>query len=1204
MPWDTEKQKRLALARQKLMSKAQIEETSALCSDSFRKFVREAWHVAEPAVSYIDTWHMDAISDHLQAVYEGQITRLLINIGPGYSKPVDVDALVLMGDGSRKRLGDIAIGDWVIAHTGIPRKVLEVHEQGELECVKVATFLGRSVNTAPDHPFLTTDGWVAAGDLTVGHSVASVARPKTTPSSSNALAEYALAGYFVGDGCTAPSSPNGFFANITSADLDYREQVLHCCDLLGFTAKVSDKTGTVAKMIHVSGGVRPWLEQIGLARKKSATKRVPEFVFGGSNEQIAAFIAAYFQCDGTVRKKAPGRTQPVVKFSSISHDLLSDVQSLLLRFGVRSILRKLVASSSGKWTPAGYVSYSLDISTEHDAALFLKTIPLIGRKRERLKEFSCHLKAFPSSLLADPVSAVAKLDGKKRCRCLTVDIDHSFTVNDLVVHNSLLTSVLWPTWLWIRNPKLRLLCASYAEALALRDAVRARNVLDSPWYRTVFKPEWEWREDQQSKMHYENTESGFRISLSVDGKGTGFRGDCVAGESMVTTNHGPLPIRRIVEERLPVRALGSRGYSKVLAYSSCVGRPSVAISTGDNTLVCTDDHPVFVEGSGYHRAFDMIDWRRDGSLYLRVLRREIQSLSEARGQSIPSILLDRLSRISNVRPAESGMGWRKRHSALSWLRSLIHGEARRSSEEDLLLEEMCREISRDPGSDLRDLPEALRSLRTKATLLFSSVCERTSSLGNPWGFEWALPYGRLDDQVLRGIHQGSQARNQAERWKSLCSLRRGPETPGAPYRWLEDESRSAQPGEPLYPLPSEGPYKEGHSTGVDAPARLDSVRRCATPDTVYNLQTESGDYFANGILTHNCQIIDDPLNAKDRFSDAALDACINWLDQVMVSRFNDMAKGSRVIIMQRLNERDLSGHVLEQGGYEHLMLPSEFEPERRCVTSIGFSDPREEHGELLFPQLFPRHVLDSTKREMGGAEYAGQHQQRPVPQGGGMLRTYWWRYWQSPGLNLGPVPVQMADGSYTQFNPVTLPRDFDVLIQSWDMTFKDTKRSDYVVGLVVGARGADRFILDMERGRWDLPATIAAVRRLSSRWPQATTKIVEDKANGPAVISTLRQSLGGLIAHTPKDSKIARASAQAPQLESGNWYLPHPAVHPWVNDFIKELGDFPAGINDDYVDAWSQAGDRLRGIQPRKRIATVQPPTIQHGTDSSRGWMV
>jgi predicted phage terminase large subunit-like protein len=104
-----------------------------------------------------------------------------------------------------------------------------------------------------------------------------------------------------------------------------------------------------------------------------------------------------------------------------------------------------------------------------------------------------------------------------------------------------------------------------------------------------------------------------------------------------------------------------------------------------------------------------------------------------------------------------------------------------------------------------------------------------------------------------------------------------------------------------------------------------------------------------------------------------------------------------------------------------------------------------------------------------------------------------------------------------------------LLLQSWDMAFKDLSTSDYVVGQVwAQGKGADRFLLDQVRERLDFPATLNAVRKLTLKWPQATTKLVEDKANGTAVIATLKHDIFGLIQVNPEGGKEARAAAVSP----------------------------------------------------------------------------
>jgi predicted phage terminase large subunit-like protein len=304
----------------------------------------------------------------------------------------------------------------------------------------------------------------------------------------------------------------------------------------------------------------------------------------------------------------------------------------------------------------------------------------------------------------------------------------------------------------------------------------------------------------------------------------------------------------------------------------------------------------------------------------------------------------------------------------------------------------------------------------------------------------------------------------------------------------------------------------------------------------------------------NAVAIDDPINLSDRHSETVLENVKDWWDKSMSSRFNDQARRLRVIIAQRSVVGDLTGHVLAQGGYEHLCLPSEYDPKRRAVTSLGIADPRTEPGELLFPALFPREVLDQAKKDLGSIDYSAQHQQLPVPMSGGIFQREWF-----------------TANYYTKLPPV-----WHEVIQSWDMSFKDTKSSDYVVGQIWARLGADVFLLYERRGQMNYPNTRKAVIEVSGSWKSALLKLVEDKANGPAIIDDLRATIPGLVAVEPEGSKEARAAAVSPMIESGNVHLPDPSIWPEVNEWLDEICTFPKGIHDDRVDSFTQALSRLK----------------------------
>lgn len=358
------------------------------------------------------------------------------------------------------------------------------------------------------------------------------------------------------------------------------------------------------------------------------------------------------------------------------------------------------------------------------------------------------------------------------------------------------------------------------------------------------------------------------------------------------------------------------------------------------------------------------------------------------------------------------------------------------------------------------------------------------------------------------------------------------------------------------------------------------------------------------------QILDDLMNAKEAYSAAARLTARRFVFDTMSSRFNDMRRGWRVAIGQRLHHEDPYGAMLETGEYEHLCLPSEFEPERRAVTSIGFSDPRTEPGELLFKELFTREVIEKAKKDLGEYGFSGQHQQRPSPAGGGVWKKHWFKYWQPQGAALPPVRVMMPDEKIVEVAAIHLP-DLQERAQSWDLAFKRTNDTDYVVGQVWGRRGADRFLLDQVRERMNFSETVEAIRKLTRRHPGATAKLVEDKANGPAVISLLKQEIPGLIEVNPEGGKESRAQAVSPVIESGNVYLPHPQIATWVDAFIQECIEFPGSKHDDQVDGASQILTRwLRNVgEPKPLARTILNPgynsaVINSDLGGPRDWML
>ncbi len=308
---------------------------------------------------------------------------------------------------------------------------------------------------------------------------------------------------------------------------------------------------------------------------------------------------------------------------------------------------------------------------------------------------------------------------------------------------------------------------------------------------------------------------------------------------------------------------------------------------------------------------------------------------------------------------------------------------------------------------------------------------------------------------------------------------------------------------------------------------------------------------------------DDPNDMAQVWSEAHRTQ-VNRSWRAASNRVKDQRIAVRVGIMQRGHALDWSGYILAQGGWEHLCIPTEFDPKRARTTAIGWSDPRKVKGEVIHPERYTPEVLAEDRRVLGSAGYEAQHNQFPSPDGGGLFQRTWWRFWRHDGLLVNAV---RPEGCYAGAARL-LPAKFDGVTISLDAAFKAHDGTDYVVFTAWGKLGADRFLVDYRRGRWTFGQTKAVMRELAAIYPNAR-KLVEDKANGPAIIDDLQREITGLVAVNPEGGKESRAAASSPQVESGNVYLPDGA--PFLEDWVGEFDAFPTGAHDDIVDSTTQA---------------------------------
>ena len=360
--------------------------------------------------------------------------------------------------------------------------------------------------------------------------------------------------------------------------------------------------------------------------------------------------------------------------------------------------------------------------------------------------------------------------------------------------------------------------------------------------------------------------------------------------------------------------------------------------------------------------------------------------------------------------------------------------------------------------------------------------------------------------------------------------------------------------------------------------RSDSSAKYENDRAGYHMSTSVG--AGNTGEGADVLVFDDCNNIAEIYSEIARESVIRWFNEVMMTRRNNAA-AVRLVVQQRGHQRDLAGALMEQGGWEVLRLPNEYDPRARCtVPAIQFVDPRTEPGELLCTARINPEQTAQLKTSLGSFAYTCQFQQQSVPDEGGIWKKAWWRYWVPSFHPLAGKPDENGRPIFT------LPRHFDQRLHTWDMNFKQTVMGSYVCGVAFGRWKTLAFILDMYRERVGFVETLDAVRGLVRAHPAAAI-YVEGKANGPAVIDVLRLEIPGLIESNVEVSKIARAQAASPHVEAGNYVLPHPSLYPWVAVAVEECKLFPNAANDDVVDCLTLADRYLFIQQPftEKRFA-------------------
>ncbi|WP_109795572.1 phage terminase large subunit [Minwuia thermotolerans] len=324
-------------------------------------------------------------------------------------------------------------------------------------------------------------------------------------------------------------------------------------------------------------------------------------------------------------------------------------------------------------------------------------------------------------------------------------------------------------------------------------------------------------------------------------------------------------------------------------------------------------------------------------------------------------------------------------------------------------------------------------------------------------------------------------------------------------------------------------------------------------------------------------IIDDPMKASEAQSETARRNVKDWFAETVSTRLDNKMGGSIILVMQRLHEDDLAGHVLETGGWDHLDLPAiAIEDQQIRIGPKPGDIHYRRKGDLLHPEREPEAALARVRRDLGHLAFSAQYQQQPVPLAGNLVRRDWFRRYDTAP----PRGENMT------------------VVQSWDIAGTIGERGDYSVCTTWLVDGRRLYLVDVWRGRLEFPGLRKRVIGHAMDH-QANVVLVEKAGLGLSLVQDLQHgapaNFPSLIGIAPEGDKIVRMEATSARIEAGEVFLPEEA--PWLADFLQEVLAFPKGRHDDQVDSLSQflkwqryweppidigspGGDRIENILP------------------------
>lgn len=718
-----------------------------------------------------------------------------------------------------------------------------------------------------------------------------------------------------------------------------------------------------------------------------------------------------------------------------------------------------------------------------------------------------------------------------------------------------------PAYLTARFPDWKIAAASYSDDLAGAMAQDVRRNVSLFEHQKLFpNPLIKGKFDLSRVSEFTSPGgTGSYLGVGVGAGLTGRTATCLVAGSLVETDRGAIPIEKFNVAGKTCKVLSYRNgglyYEKVTAFTSSKRFGLWKIRTARGRFLEVTGNHEFYTSRGYVAA----DKLTEGEILLSAVLKVSDDHSSGLQETKSKILFSRMRWFKQARYA---LLQRLRQS----IAARIYGRLLQTMSKfstNCEKQVLCK-IRKGIGS-LPDVPKSVRINKSHQRKIFNVLRENLRGQGT-CGADVRQRKSKMEKRSAPFARTASFSKSLSyntswyfiARRLRLCFMQIfGRSVGGSSYRRESDQQSIIEFGNTLCQMPQSDTFAHEWRTETDY---VVSITRSDKEAIVFDIQVEnSHNFFANGILVHNCGIIDDAVkNEKEALSETVKAAHWNWYMATFSTRLSE--NSGQIIIGTSWAINDLPSRICTEFRGDPRLTVLRF-PAINLPGEVGYN-PQLPEGALV-PELHSLEKLYETKSLLSDYWWASLYQQTPRALGGNVFKEIGLKYYLLKEL----------------------PEKFDKIVASMDAAFKESDDTDFVVIQVWAKKGAMSYLLDQVRARMSFTKSVDAVKKIKEKWPNIREFYIEDKANGPAIIDTLRPTIPCLIPIEPDGSKLARAHAVTSYWEAGNIWLPHPDLFPWVKDLVDELTAFPASANDDSVDSLTMAIRQLYPVFGQIRIS-------------------